>query len=86
MDFKTFKGLVLTEFKLENKINYEKVKVVEIVNDELTLRIEGLPMDFVYDEKFGITLLVGSCDGVRYYTKGEEGYDALRLAIEFFNA
>jgi hypothetical protein len=43
-------------------------------------------MDFSYDEKFGITILVGSCDGVRYYTKGEEGYEALRLAIEFFNA
>jgi hypothetical protein len=86
MDFKTFKGLVLTEFKLENKIKYEKIKVVYVVSDELTLRIEGLPMYFVYDEKFGITILVGSCDDVRYYTKGEEGYEALRLAIQFFNA
>ena len=50
MDFKTFKGLVLTEFKLENKIKYEKIKVVNIANDELTLRIEGLPMDFIYDD------------------------------------
>jgi hypothetical protein len=82
MDFKTFKGLVLTEFKLENKI-----KVVNVVSDELTLRIEGLPMYFIYDEKFGITIIVGSCDDdVRYYTKGEEGYTALRLAIEFFKA
>ena len=27
MNFETFKGLVLTEFKLENKIKCEKVKV-----------------------------------------------------------
>jgi hypothetical protein len=81
MDFNTFKGLVLTEFKLENKI-----KVVEVIgDDELTLRIEGLPMYFVYDEKFGITIIVGGYDDdVRYYTKGEEGYEALRLVIEFF--